>query len=171
MKSRERTLIVSAQNGDAEAFAELVSHYRDRLLRFLLLRCGQREDAEDAVQEAMINAWRYLPSYQPRWQFSTWLYRIGINSLTAGRRNDMALDEARTASHDSLHALEMDNVWRLARAQLSEDACSALWLRYAEDASTKQIADVMSRSNAWVKVSLLRSRRKLARIASEDLAP
>ena len=77
----ETQLIAAAQAGSADAFAELVQLYRDKLLRFLLTRCASYADAEDALQDTMINAYRYIRSYDPRWRFSTWLYRIAIRNL------------------------------------------------------------------------------------------
>ncbi|MEL7374710.1 MAG: sigma factor, partial [Pseudomonadota bacterium] len=81
----EQDLVERAANGCRQSFANLVEHYRDRLFRFLALRCANREDAEDAVQEAFVAAWRYLPSYDARWRFSTWLYRIGLRNLPKAR--------------------------------------------------------------------------------------
>ena len=80
---RESELIDKAKAGSVSAFTLLVEGYRERLLRFLLTRCPSYADAEDALQDTLINAYRYLYSYDPRWRFSTWLYRIATNeSLT-----------------------------------------------------------------------------------------
>lgn len=81
----ELALIDAAKAGSADAFAGLVRSYRDRLLRFLLTRCASYAAAEDALQDTLINAYRYLKSYDPRWRFSTWLYRIAIRNSSARR--------------------------------------------------------------------------------------
>ncbi|MEM7764846.1 MAG: sigma-70 family RNA polymerase sigma factor [Pseudomonadota bacterium] len=161
MLDAEQQLIAQAQRGDVDAFSSLVEHYRDRLLRFLWLKSGDAGAAEDATQEALINAWRYLKSYNNRWQFSTWLYRIGLRQLKSAP--EVHDNTATALSHDNTEfELEMDNVWRTARSVLSDDACHALWLRYAEDASIKEIAAIMERTSVWVKVNLMRSRQRLA---------
>ncbi|MCH5378083.1 MAG: hypothetical protein JJ992_29345, partial [Planctomycetes bacterium] len=76
----ELQLIAAAKAGSADAFADLARRYRDRLLRFLVTRCTSVADAEDALQDTLINAYRYIHSYDPRWRFSTWLYRIAIRN-------------------------------------------------------------------------------------------
>ena len=164
-EASEHELVARAANGCRQSFTALVQHYRDRLYRFLALRCGNRADAEDAVQEAFAAAWRYLPSYDSRWRFSTWLYRIGLTHLPRPGPSGGPPPDALEADVDVLAAVEAGNVWRLAREHLSADALSALWLRYGEDMSIREIAGAMSRSPAWVKVSLLRSRRRLAAVA------
>jgi hypothetical protein len=70
--SDELKLIDAAKDGSVEAFTELVHGYRERLFRFLLTRCASHADAEDALQDTLINAYRYIGSYNPQWRFSTW---------------------------------------------------------------------------------------------------
>ena len=164
----EQRLVERAADGCRQSFAVLVEQYRDRLFRFLVLRCGNREDAEDAVQEAFVAAWRYLPSYDSRWRFSTWLFRIGLRNLPRPGPVSVPLAEDDAIAGDALGAVEADNLWRLAQRHLTAEAASALWLRYGEDMSIKDIATATSRSVAWVKVSLLRSRRRLAAVAGGD---
>ena len=88
--SEELTLIDAAKAGSVGAFTELVGRYREGLLRFLITRCSSVADAEDALQDTMINAYRYLKSYDPRWRFSTWLYRIAIRNAAKQRRDSYA---------------------------------------------------------------------------------
>jgi RNA polymerase sigma-70 factor (ECF subfamily) len=85
----EQQLIEAAKAGSAEAFADLARHYRERLLRFLLSRCTSFADAEDVLQDTLINAFRYIHSYDPRWRFSTWLYRIAIRNAGKLRGPDL----------------------------------------------------------------------------------
>ena len=83
--SNELQLIVQAKAGSVEAFTDLVESYRGRLFRYLLSRCNNYADAEDALQDTLINAYKYLHSYNPQWRFSTWLYRIAIRNLVSNR--------------------------------------------------------------------------------------
>ncbi|MEN7344156.1 MAG: sigma-70 family RNA polymerase sigma factor [Pseudomonadota bacterium] len=166
MLTAEQQLIRQAQAGDQTAFTQLAAQYRERLHRFLWLKSGDRGDAEDATQEALLNAWRYLQSYNEKWQFSTWLYRIGLRQLSRPRA--VTGIELEPVVSDNIDAeLDSDNVWRTARRCLSADACRAMWLKYAEDASVKEIAEVLDRSQVWVKVNLMRSRQRLARELNE----
>ena len=164
--SDELTLINEAKAGSVSAFTELVRTYREGLLRFLLTRCASYADAEDALQDTFINAYRYLYSYDSRWRFSTWLYRIAIRNAgklpthyvtEIGELCDEESDPLKQCIADS----ERENLWQSARRLLSEEVYSAMWLRYVEDMSIKDVAAVLNRSNSWTKVNLLRGRRAL----------
>lgn len=159
-------MIDRAKHGSAAAFTELVHGHRQGLFRFLLTRCASYADAEDVLQDTLINAYRYLDSYDPQWRFSTWLYRIALRN--AGRiktDNIMEIGEVRDDSSDPLaHCMaesERNNLWRSARRLLSDEVFSAMWLRYVEDMSVRDIAAVLERSSSWTKVNLLRGRRAL----------
>ena len=85
--SDELKLIDAAKAGSVTAFTELVCRYREGLLRYLLTRCSSYADAEDALQDTLIHAYKYLHSYDPRCGFSTWLYRIAIRNAGKLRSN------------------------------------------------------------------------------------
>jgi RNA polymerase sigma-70 factor (ECF subfamily) len=164
--SDELKLIDAAKGGSVDAFTELVRGYRDGLFRFLLTRCTNRADAEDALQDTLINAYRYLGSYNPQWRFSTWLYRIAIRN--AGRlRTDGHVELGEPPDHGAdplahcLAASERENLWRSAKRILSDEVFAAMWLRYVEDMSVRDISNVLERSSSWTKVNLLRGRRAL----------
>jgi RNA polymerase sigma-70 factor (ECF subfamily) len=164
--SSEQQLIEAAKNGSVQAFTDLVGAYRERLLRFLLTRCASYADAEDALQDTLMSAYRYLNSYNPRWRFSTWLYRIAL-------RNAAKIIPSTTADLEEIHSSEDDplalciadsdreNLWLSARRLLNEEVFSAMWLRYAEDMSVNDISAVLERSASWTKVNLLRGRKAL----------
>jgi RNA polymerase sigma-70 factor (ECF subfamily) len=162
----DEQLVAAAKTGSTAAFAQLVERYQDRLLRFLLGRCSSRADAEDAIQDTFVNAYRYLQSYDARWRFSTWLYRIAIRNAARQSLHPTA-EPVEIADHaDPLASCiaqsDRQNLWLLAKRELSADAYSALWLRYAEDLALVDVARALDRSLTWTKVSLMRSRRRLA---------
>lgn len=162
----EAQLIAAAQAGSADAFADLVRAYRERLLRFLMTRCASHADAEDALQDTLINAFRYIRSYDPRWRFSTWLYRIAINNAARNRQPDsVEIGELHDEENDPLRqciaASESENLWLSAKRLLNDDVFAAMWLRYAEDMSVSDIAKALDRSVSWTKVNLMRGRRTL----------
>jgi len=164
--SNEATLIEAAQNGSVAAFTNLVQAYREGLLRFLVTRTTSFADAEDALQETLINAYRYLHSYDARWRFSTWLYRIAINN--AARQRSVATvelgelcDEEDDPLKHCIAASDRENLWLSARRLLNDEMYAAMWLRYVEDMSVNDISAVLERSVSWTKVNLLRGRRLL----------
>lgn len=164
--STEAQLIEAARAGSADAFADLVQRYRDGLLRFLLTRCASYADAEDALQDTLLNAYRYIRSYDQRWRFSTWLYRIAIRNVANGRLQELpAVDDLRDEESDPLLQCivdsETENLWVSARRLLKDEVFTAMWLRYAEDMSVNDISVVLERSASWTKVNLMRGRRAL----------
>lgn len=149
-----------------EAFTDLVRRYRDRLLRFLLTRCASYADAEDALQDTLINAFRYIRSYDSRWRFSTWLYRIAIRNAAKLHTPDVVeigdlSDEENDPLTQCIADSESENLWISARHLLNDEVFAAMWLRYAEDMSVNDISKALDRSASWTKVNLMRGRRAL----------
>jgi RNA polymerase sigma-70 factor (ECF subfamily) len=162
----ELQLIGAAKAGSADAFADLVRSYRVRLLRFLLTRCASYADAEDALQDTLIAAYRYIHSYDPRWRFSTWIYRIAIRNAQKIRSESVVefgdlSDEESDPMLLCINASETNNLWVSARRVLNDDVFAATWLRYAEDMSISDISRALDRSDSWTKVNLLRARKAL----------
>ena len=163
----DEQLVEASLQGTAAAFDELVDRYQERLLRFLLTRSSCRADAEDAIQDAFICAYRYLASFDPRWRFSTWLYRIALRNLSrqsrppSGQESVDVLVSDDDPLQDCIDQSESENVWMAAKRLLSDEAYSAMWLRYVEDMSVKDISKVLDKSLSWTKVTLLRARRRL----------
>lgn len=173
MKTDEQ-LVDAAQNGSETAFNELVLRYREKLFRFLLTRCRSHADAEDAIQDTFVNVYRYLHSYDPRWRFSTWLYRIAIRNAT---RQPVSGQQAGDQPDDGPGPLEQcvvdsdrENLWLTAKQILAPDAFTVMWLHYIEDLPVRDAARAVNRSLSWTKVTMLRARKKLARELNTEAA-
>src|SRR5262244_2595271 len=109
MELNEAKLIRAGQRGDAQAVDTLFKRYHRPLFQTALRVLGNAEDAEDALQEGMLSAYRNLKRFEGRSQFSTWLTRIVINAALMRRRSMKArpavsLDE--TLREDELPASE-----------------------------------------------------------------
>jgi RNA polymerase sigma-70 factor, ECF subfamily len=91
----ERLLRV-AQQGDEAAFVALVKHLRDELHRHCYRMLGSPDDADDAVQEALLRAWKALPRFRGESSVRTWLFKITTNTAldvaSARRRRDLPVD-------------------------------------------------------------------------------
>lgn len=80
-------LVIAAQSGDEDAFSELWIRHSNMILRVLMRVTGNREDAEDALQDTFLKAFIHLGEFEARAKFSTWLTRIAVNcGLTILRR-------------------------------------------------------------------------------------
>lgn len=167
----DEQLVRRAQGGCAASFEELLHRYQVPLLHFLQQRDPGGE-AEDALQEAFVRAYRNLGRYRPDWPFSTWLFTIARRvSLNQHRRRrpaaagDTLADLADTEPGPMEAASQRerrDDLWSVARRLLSEEQYTALWLHYVEGLAVGQVARVLGRSWVGVKTMMFRARRTLA---------
>jgi RNA polymerase sigma-70 factor (ECF subfamily) len=171
--SEQGDLIEAAKAGSVLAFTELVHEYRDGLLRFLVTRSSSYADAEDALQDTLLSTFRYLDTYDRRWRFSTWLYRIAIRKLGKLSANETAdvealHDEGADPLRQCIARSEHENLWLATRRTLSDEVFTAMWLRYVEDLPLAEVARALERSMPWTKVTLMRSRRRLRAACADD---
>ena len=120
----EQEIVLRAKGGDQDAFAELVTAHQDRIYTLCLRMTGNREDAQDAAQEAFLNAWRGLASFQGGSSFSTWLYRLASNAcidLLRRRKRRQALErELRALPDHQREILVMREVSGLSYQEIGE---------------------------------------------------
>ena len=79
-KDCEKSLIRRAKNGDTGAFDQLVLQYQQRLYYVIIRIVLNHEDADDAVQDTFLKAYRNLDNFNENYRFYTWLYRIAVNT-------------------------------------------------------------------------------------------
>ena len=149
--SNELEWISHAQQGDRQAFGELVELHRPGVLNVVYRMCGDPALAEEAAQEAFIRAWQNLRRYNPRFAFRSWLYRIALNQATdvlRRRRETVALDdEMRAEDADSPEAMlerkERAEQVRQAVLGLPSASRAVLILREYEEMTYQEIADAL----------------------------
>lgn len=131
-------------------------------------------DTEDLVQETFARAYQNLGDYRDSWRFSTWLYTIARRLAISHHRKAQARGAAPPAMvsapspSDVLSDREQrDTLWAMARG-LPEHQYQALWLKYAEGLSVKEIAKAMGKSQINVKVLLYRARTDMAKRWQQD---
>jgi RNA polymerase sigma-70 factor (ECF subfamily) len=158
-------LVRAAQNGDVDAFEELVRRYQTSIYRVALRMLGSSADAQDAVQETFVRAWRALPRFRHDSAISTWLYRIVTRRALdkiASRRSTGTLDEVEVeAGPDPAQAAEDQERLRAVRraiATLPPDQRAALVLREFEGLSYQEVAQVLGASVPAIKTRIHRAR-------------
>ena len=184
MPPDDTRLVERARAGDRNAFDELVRLHADRLYAVLLRFTGNPEDAEEAMQEAFVRAWRRLEAFEGRSQFFTWLYRIGMNETKrrAERRPPpgrtvstevQAIDEVRDerpGPEDAAEQRELRRALEQAIQALEPKYRMALVLRDIEGLSTAEAAEAMELKEAAFKSRLHRARLAVREAVDEYLA-
>ncbi len=161
-------LIVAVVGGDVDAFATLVQRYRDLCFRFALRILGNRDDAEDALQDAFVRAFRGLAGCRERDRFGAWLYSIVVNECrtraTRGARYDRRLVDG--AAFDLADpATERDSgvseEIAYALAQLVPEQREAFLLKYLEEMSYEEMAEITGVGVSALKMRVKRSCERL----------
>ena len=101
-------LVTRAQQGDAQAFGELVERYRPRIFALCLHLCGNEDDADDVTQEVFLSAYRNLTRFEGRSQFFTWVYRMAVNRALNLRRFKKRRSHADVSDPRIERAIEVD---------------------------------------------------------------
>jgi RNA polymerase sigma-70 factor (ECF subfamily) len=170
-------LVRRVLDGEPDAFGRLVARYRDRLGRYAMRMLGNPADAEDVLQETFIRAYRSLGRCNDPERFGPWVYGILVNRCrTLGakraRRDRVQIADdvvlARAAApgdHAENHALRQTLEWALAR--VSPTLREAFLLRYVEDLSYEEMADVTGASVPALKMRVSRAREELRRLLVE----
>ncbi|MFH8259291.1 RNA polymerase sigma factor [Streptomyces roseolus] len=168
----DRLWAVRAAEGDEEAFEVLVHRHSPTMLQLAERLMGSRAEAEDAVQDAFVSAWRSLPEYRGEAGFGTWLYRIVTNrclNLLRARRPAADLDavaEPAAPEHQSspVSAAESQAAVRdLAQAMggLSPEQKVCWVLREIEGQPYETIAQAVGIRPEAVRARVFRARRML----------
>ena len=169
LKTNDFDLVAQAQQGDRNAFSELVRQHRQGVINVVYRMCGDAELAEDAAQDAFIKAWQNLHRYQPRSPFRNWLYRIATNTaLDLLRRNRETIDIENVPVRTSQPGPEAMAVSQ-ERAVLIQNAIldlppasrSVLILREYEGLSYLEIAEILSIPLGTVMSRLNYARKQL----------
>lgn len=178
--------VAAARAGDEEAFRRLVERHSRNVFRLAFRMTGNEHDAEDAVQDAFIKAYRRLDQFESRANFGTWLHRIAANCSydllrSRQRRSETSLEAeagesdasalpSREVSPDRL-ALSADVRTRVERAmaRLSPLERAAFVLRHHQGLSIREIGTALGLDTSATKHSIFRAVRKM-RVALEPIA-
>ena len=157
----EESLVRRAQQHDQAALAQLYEENFDRIYRYIVLKIGDRTEAEDMTQQVFLNALKSISSY--KWKgmpFSSWLYRIAHNQVVdylrkKSRRVTVPLDESMASGGDDPRraAERKMDIEQLARAtqKLTPAQQEVISLRFAGELSVAEVAKVMGRSEGAIK--------------------
>jgi RNA polymerase sigma-70 factor (ECF subfamily) len=183
-------LIEAHLGGDPHAFGQIVARYQVRLLNFVYRMIGDRERAEDLVQEAFLRVHRHLDRFDPSRKFSTWIYTIASNLAKNELRNRsrspfVVLERARSGEEDGLSQVDFedsgtrpDDLYERRSLKALVDATVAklashhrevFVLRELEGKSYEEIAEIMHCNLGTVKSRLNRARQSFAELIQPHL--
>jgi len=168
-------IITRVLDGDVEVYAQLVDRHYDRCARIALRIVGNREDAEEALQDAFLRAFHALGDYEERERFSAWLTRIVVNQcrtvLARTRRREavfleldpLVLSSAAVVPGETDGWLDLEQ----ALAQLPDAQREALVLRYADDLTYEEMARITGAGESALKMRVQRAFARLRALLSE----
>jgi len=183
----EKELVISAQNGDRNAFSELVRTHAQGVRNVIYRMCGNVQLAEDAAQETFIRAWQNLSSYRPGKPLRNWLYRIAVNAGTDMLRKekrilpddigDLHLTDGRPNPETLVSQHERAVLVQKAILSLPDASRAVLVLREYEELSYQEISStldipvgtVMSRLNYARKLLKDKLEQKLLQVEAEHV--
>lgn len=163
----DTALVDRTLSGDVAAFETLVGRHRRALYTVACRMLGNREDAADALQAALIKAYEHLASFDSRNRFFSWIYRIVVNeclNMLRARRPEDVLSPALAAvgtPFESAAASQRATQVQQALLQLTADARAVIVLRHFADLSYDQIAETLGVPAKTVKSRLHTARQKL----------
>jgi len=183
MPEEEERLLLRAIDGDSEAFSKLMEAHEHRMYAVAFRMCGNREDAQDCLQESMLRIYRAISGFKGQSSFSTWIYRITINTcLDELRRRKMRKttsldnlldtgwspsDSMDTPENNSIR-MEQRRMIEQAISSLPDDMRAAIVLRDIQGFPYETIASALDTNVGTIKSRISRGREKLRDILSRQ---
>lgn len=189
MMNGEENLIKSAIRGESSAFGLLYDEYQPRIYRFVYLKVGHREEAEDLTHQVFLNAWKNVSNYRFQgFPFSSWLYQIARNQIIdyyRAKKTTFTIEE-NTESMQELNGA--DNFWEEANnfnlsirseivaiqeaiKKLIPEQQDIIIMRFVEEMSPREIAVFLSKPESTVRVlqhRAIANLRKIVKTADND---
>jgi len=182
MLDGEEKLIKSAVGGDSSAFGVLYDHYQPMIYRFVLVKVGRREEAEDLTHQIFLAAWQNIRKYKNLGHpFSSWLYQIARNQVVdhyRSNKKDISLDDsdpelfipsAITDPVDISVKLAMEKVFAAIR-KLNSEYGDVIMLRFVEDVSLRDTAKALKKTEGAVKLMQHRAIKELRKILGDTFS-
>ena len=194
----DKELVATALKGDEAAYGELLERFRRPVFSLIYRMIGDREQAEDLAQESFVKAFNNLDSYNPKYRFSSWLFKIANNhaidhlrraklstvsihgsphAADAEREEEtrIVLETPDESPEEEILALELGGEIEEAIRQLRSEYRTAVILRHIESRPYEEIAEIMDVPIGTVKTFLHRARGELrealAHLRAQDEEP
>ena len=179
LSTDEKELVERFQNGEQEAFNELVNRYQAKIYNLVYKYVPNSETAKDLSQEIFIKAYRALPHFKRQSAFYSWLYRIAVNlcidfirqqkrgrtlsfeDLPTAGNDEPAFNDVGPLPPDQLETKELGQIIGQAVQQLPPKQQHVFNLRYHDGLQLKEIAAQLDRSEGTIKAHLHHAHKRL----------
>jgi RNA polymerase sigma-70 factor (ECF subfamily) len=178
LRDDDREAVEACQRGEREAFDRLVARYQRDVYRLCYRFVNNHEDANDMAQEAFLKAFKAIGRFRGDSSFSTWIYRIAVNTclnFRAGRRPDAqelpeSLPDTAKGADESMESAEQSRRVRDAVTKLPEKQRATLILKVYHELTHQEVAAILGSSVGTVKANLFHALANLRRTLSEQEA-
>lgn len=173
MDEVDAILVEQCLNGNKESFAELMRRYQDQVFNLAYRMTNSRADAEDLTQETFIRAYRKLRTYNSKYCFRNWIMTVCANltrNMFGKRMRIMRAEQTHTELrylHDNKSSVDREALER-AMNKLSPVLRVPVVLKYAEDYSYEDIAQILGIGVSAAKMRVKRGRSQLAELLRHD---
>jgi RNA polymerase sigma-70 factor (ECF subfamily) len=167
-------LVKLSQHGDEEAFGKLFDILSEPVYRFIYMRVSHKETAEDLLSLTFIKTWKNILKYQERSdaKFTTWLFQISHNIVRdywRSQKKEVPIEEYMEKEYTDNTEELFDTNMQIGKLKeslqlLSENYQNVLTLRFINQLSVQEVADVMGKSNGTVRVMQVRAIKALRKI-------
>ena len=171
MESDDLTLVTESREGSTKAFEAIVDKYQRVIFNVALRMLGNYDDAQDITQVVFIKAYENLRTFNPKYKFFSWLYRIAVNeatnSLNLRKRNEplvydpVARDKNPEERYDDA---ELSRNIQKALMELNPDSRIVLVLKHFQDCSYREMSYILDIPEKTVKSRLFTARQLLGNI-------
>ncbi|NLX77042.1 MAG: sigma-70 family RNA polymerase sigma factor [Clostridiaceae bacterium] len=162
------------RDGDIEAFEVIVDKYRNKLFSFLVKMTCSRQDSEEILQEVFIRAFNNINKYDDRWSFSTWIYRIAVNTYKSHMKktrrhktvpiDEIAADKGMAVGENPEKVFERNERHREIVSlinSLKDKQRIPLILKYVKGFSYQEISEILGISEEAAKMRVLRAKKNI----------
>ncbi len=174
MLGDEQKLVKKAKDGEVEAFGLLYDHYLPKIYRFVLLKVSYREEAEDLAHQTFLKAWENISHYDSMgYSFGSWLYQIARNATIdyyRKSRPQVSIEEAAELPFEGdflQESIDSKIEWKKLTEgikKLKDTEQDVLVMRFVEDLSLKEVAEILGKSEGAVKLVQHRAIKNLRKI-------
>jgi RNA polymerase sigma-70 factor (ECF subfamily) len=173
-KQDDAKLVQASLRGDLQAFEQLIVLYQRPLFNLAYRLTGVREDAEDIVQAVLVKSFEHLGSYDPRYKFFSWVYRMTVNetiNFLRVRQKGQSLSESMASELESPEEVyeqrELSRQIDEALGSLTLDYRVVVVLKHFVDLSYSEIAQVLEIPEKTVKSRLYTARQLMCRVLQD----